>query len=58
MTPAADLLRRPTRIAEVVRFDAPRPRRPEALTADAFIRAKAQCLEVFQREVRIREAVV
>ena len=50
------LTRRPTRIAEVVRFAAPRPRRPETLTSDAFIRAKAQCLEVFQREVRVREA--
>ena len=49
------LTRRPTRIAEVVRFAAPRPRRPETLTSDAFIRAKAQCLEVFQREVRVRE---
>lgn len=50
------LTRRPTRIAEVVRFDAPRPRHPETLTSDAFIRAKAQCLEVFQREVRVRES--
>ena len=50
------LTRRPTRIAQVVRFDAPRPRRPETLTSDAFIRAKAQCLEVFQREVRVRES--
>ncbi|MBL8378886.1 MAG: ABC transporter ATP-binding protein [Burkholderiales bacterium] len=48
------LTRRPTRIAEVVRFDAPRPRHPETLTSEAFIRAKAQCLEVFQREVRVR----
>jgi len=48
------LTRRPTRIAEVVRFDAPRPRHPETLTLEAFIRAKAQCLEVFQREVRVR----
>jgi NitT/TauT family transport system ATP-binding protein len=46
------LTRRPTRIAEVVAFDAPRPRHPETLTSDAFIRAKARCLEVFQREVR------
>lgn len=52
------LTRRPTRLAEVVRFFAPRPRHPETLTSDAFIRAKAQCLEVFQREVRVREAPV
>jgi NitT/TauT family transport system ATP-binding protein len=49
------LTRRPTRIAEVVRFDAPRPRHPETLTSDAFNRAKAQCLEVFQREVRTKD---
>ncbi len=49
------LTRRPTRIAEVVHFDAPRPRHPETLTSDAFIRAKAHCLEVFQREVRVRD---
>jgi NitT/TauT family transport system ATP-binding protein len=46
------LTRRPTRIAEVVPFAAPRPRRPETLTSDAFVHAKARCLEVFQREVR------
>ncbi len=46
------LSRRPTRIAEVVSFDAPRPRRPETLTSPQFIAAKARCLEVFQREVR------
>ena len=46
------LTRRPTRIAEVVSFDAPRPRRPETLTIAEFIRAKERCLEVFQREVR------
>jgi len=46
------LTRRPTRIAETVSFAAPRPRRPETLTSDAFVHAKARCLEVFQREVR------
>jgi NitT/TauT family transport system ATP-binding protein len=50
------LTRRPTRIAQVVRFDAPRPRHPETtLAADEFVHAKAQCLEVFQREVRARD---
>lgn len=48
------LTRRPTRIAEVVRFEAPRPRHPETLTLEAFIRAKTQYLEVFPREVRVR----
>jgi len=48
------LMRRPTRIAEVVRFEAPRPRHPETLTLEAFIRAKTQCMEVFPRELRVR----
>ena len=46
------LTRRPTRIADVVPFSAPRPRHAEMLTADEFVRAKARCLDVFQREVR------
>jgi len=46
------LTRRPTRVAEVVPFDAPRPRRPETLTSAQFVAAKALCLDVFQREVR------
>lgn len=46
------LTRRPTRIADNVRFSAPRPRHPETLTSDEFVRVKARCLEVFQREVR------
>ena len=46
------LTRRPTRVAEIVPFGAPRPRRPETVTSAEFIRVKAHCLEVFQREVR------
>jgi NitT/TauT family transport system ATP-binding protein len=46
------LTRRPTQIAENVSFNAPRPRRTETLTSEEFIRVKARCLEVFQREVR------
>ena len=46
------LTRRPTRIADRVVFDAPRPRTPATLTADAFNRAKARCLDVFQREAK------
>jgi NitT/TauT family transport system ATP-binding protein len=49
------LTRRPTRIAERVVFDAPRPRTPATLTSEAFTRAKARCLDVFQREVSARE---
>ena len=51
------LTRRPTRIADRVVFDAPRPRRPATLTSEAFTRAKARCLDVFQREVAAREFV-
>jgi NitT/TauT family transport system ATP-binding protein len=46
------LTKRPTRIAEVVRFDAPRPRHDSTLADADFVRVKAHCLEVFQREVR------
>ncbi len=47
------LTRRPARVADLVPFDAPRPRHPETtLSSDEFVRAKARCLEVFQREVR------
>jgi NitT/TauT family transport system ATP-binding protein len=46
------LTRRPTKIAEIVPFHAPRPRHPETLTSAEFVRVKARCLEVFQREVR------
>ena len=46
------LTKRPTKIAEIVRFDAPRPRTVETLSDAAFIRTKARTLEIFQREVR------
>jgi NitT/TauT family transport system ATP-binding protein len=49
------LTRRPTRIADSVAFEAPRPRSPATLTSEAFTRAKARCLDVFQREVKVRE---
>jgi NitT/TauT family transport system ATP-binding protein len=51
------LTRRPTRIADRVPFDAPRPRRTASLTSEAFTQAKARCLDVFQREVSAREFV-
>ena len=44
--------RRPTRIADYVGFTAARPRRPATLTSEEFVRVKARCLDVFQREVR------
>jgi NitT/TauT family transport system ATP-binding protein len=46
------LTRRPTRVAEVLRFDAPRPRDIATLSDSGFVRAKAHALRVFQREVR------
>ena len=46
------LTRRPTRVAEVLRFDAPRPRDLATLSDAGFVSAKAHALAVFQREVR------
>jgi NitT/TauT family transport system ATP-binding protein len=46
------LTRRPTHIAQIVPFPAPRQRHPDTLTSGEFVHAKAVCLEVFQREVR------
>jgi len=45
------LTRRPTRIAELVSFDLPRPRLPEAVADPEFVRVKAHTLEVFRREM-------
>lgn len=45
------LTRRPTRIAEIVPFDLPRPRSPEVMSDPEFVRVKARTLEVFRREV-------
>ena len=45
------LTRRPTRIAEIVPFDLPRPRRAEAVAHPDFVRVKAHTLDVFRREV-------
>ncbi|MFN7642774.1 MAG: ABC transporter ATP-binding protein [Burkholderiales bacterium] len=49
------LTRRPTRVAELMRFDAPRPRDIGTLTDAGFTVAKAHALSVFQREVRKAE---
>jgi len=46
------LTKRPTKIAEIVPFDVPRPRTVATLSASAFIRTKARTLDIFQREVR------
>jgi NitT/TauT family transport system ATP-binding protein len=45
------LTRRPTRIAEIIPFDMARPRLPEAVADERFIKVKAHTLEVFRREV-------
>jgi NitT/TauT family transport system ATP-binding protein len=46
------LTRRPTRIAEFVPFDMPRPRLPEAVSDPRFVAVKAHTLEVFRREMK------
>ena len=46
------LSRRPARIADDVSFAAARPRNDLTLSEPDFVRVKAHCLEVFQREVR------
>jgi NitT/TauT family transport system ATP-binding protein len=46
------LTKRPTRVAATVQFDVPRPRDIGTLSSEAFVQTKAQCLEIFQKEVR------
>ncbi|TVP73797.1 MAG: ATP-binding cassette domain-containing protein [Rhodobacteraceae bacterium] len=46
------LTKRPTRIAEIVDFTAPRPRTLDTLSESAFVETKRRSLEIFQREVR------
>jgi NitT/TauT family transport system ATP-binding protein len=46
------LSRHPARVADFVPYDAPRPRTDATLSQAEFVRLKAHCLEVFQREVR------
>lgn len=46
------LTRRPTRIADYVSFSGQRPRGLGTLSDPDFVRVKAHCLDVFQREVR------
>src|SRR5690606_34016178 len=45
------LTKRPTRVAEIVAFEAPRPRNTATLSTADFVAVKAHCLDVFQREV-------
>ena len=46
------LSRHPARVVEFMPFDAPRPRTDATMSEADFMRTKAQCLEIFQREVR------
>jgi NitT/TauT family transport system ATP-binding protein len=46
------LSRHPARVADFMRFGAPRPRTDATLSQPDFVSAKAHCLEIFQREVR------
>nr|WP_310308840.1 ABC transporter ATP-binding protein [Hydrogenophaga laconesensis] len=46
------LTKRPTRVAERLVFDAPRPRSADTTVTPAFVQTKTRALEVFQREVR------
>ena len=47
------LTRRPTRVAEMVAVDLPRPRTSEALTDAAFVAAKQHCLAVFRNQIAV-----
>ena len=46
------LSRRPACVAEYVPYEAARPRTDATLSQSDFVRIKAHCLDVFQREVR------
>jgi len=46
------LSRHPARVSDFVPFDAARPRSDATLSELDFVRVKAHCLDVFQREVR------
>src|SRR5262245_12037544 len=46
------LSRGPARVADFVAYEAPRPRDDATLSDPDFVRVKAHCLDVFQREVR------
>jgi NitT/TauT family transport system ATP-binding protein len=46
------LSRGPARVADFVAYEAPRPRNDATLSEADFVRVKAHCLDVFQREVR------
>ena len=47
------LTRHPTRIAALLPYEAPRPRRPEVVTEARFTETKRRALEIFRREARL-----
>ena len=46
------LSRHPARVVDFVPYEAPRPRSAATLSEPDFVRIKAHCLDIFQREVR------
>jgi len=46
------LTKRPTRVAEILRYGDARPRTVETLSAESFVATKKLSLDIFQREVR------
>lgn len=46
------LTKPPTNVADILKYDAPRPRDVDTLSDPDFIAIKANCLRIFQREVR------
>jgi NitT/TauT family transport system ATP-binding protein len=46
------LTKRPTKLAEILNYDDPRPRTLATLSEASFINTKKRSLEIFQREVR------
>ncbi|MDZ4872225.1 MAG: Nitrate import ATP-binding protein NrtD [Chroococcidiopsis cubana SAG 39.79] len=46
------MTKRPTQIAEIVKFNSTRPRKATIFADPKFIQIKSHCLEVFQKEVR------
>jgi NitT/TauT family transport system ATP-binding protein len=46
------LTKRPTKLAEVLPYDDPRPRTVDTLSQPSFVATKKRSLEIFQREVR------
>lgn len=46
------LTKRPTKVAEILHYDDPRPRTVETLSQPSFVQTKKLSMEIFQREVR------